>query len=56
MEFEKLRCFMVGVVVLLGVWEVRIYFRRLYGFGIGGRRENKVKMLGKDLSKVFVKV
>ncbi|KAK4666939.1 Sister chromatid cohesion protein 2 [Podospora pseudopauciseta] len=54
-ELEKLRRLTAGAVVLLGVWEARTYLRRLYGLGIGGRRENKVKMLGKDLSKAPVK-
>lgn len=42
-------------MVLLFVWDVRTYLRRLYGMGTS-RHDSKAKLLAKDLNKTPVKV
>ncbi|AEO66955.1 uncharacterized protein THITE_66393 [Thermothielavioides terrestris NRRL 8126] len=52
----RLRQLTAGSIILLALWEVRTYLRRLYGLGTTNRRESKGKLQAKDLSKPPVKV
>ena len=52
----RLRQLTAASMILLTVWEVRTYLRRLYGMGATHRRESKGKPQPKDLSKAPVKV
>ncbi len=52
----RLRQLTAASMILLAVWEVRTYLRRLYGMGATHRRESKGKPQPKDLSKAPVKV
>ncbi|KAK4181842.1 hypothetical protein QBC36DRAFT_174395 [Triangularia setosa] len=54
-DFEKLKRLTAGSIVLLALWEARTYLRRLYNLGTASRKENRVKMQSKDLSKPPVK-
>jgi cohesin loading factor subunit SCC2 len=53
--FMRLKQLTSAVMVLLSLWEVRTYLRRLYGMGTT-RRDPKAKAQSKDLSKTPVKV
>lgn len=55
-DLPRLRQLTAGSVILLALWEVRTYLRRLYGMGATNRREGKAKLQPKDLSKAPVKV
>ncbi|KAK3294918.1 uncharacterized protein B0H64DRAFT_464040 [Chaetomium fimeti] len=55
-DLPRLRQLTAGSMVLLALWEVRTYLRRLYGMGTTNRREGKGKLQPKDLSKTPVKV
>ncbi|KAI0022149.1 sister chromatid cohesion protein Mis4 [Xylariomycetidae sp. FL0641] len=50
LDLTRLRRFACGSMILLAVWEVRTYLRRLYGLS-AHRRENKGKGTSKDLTK-----
>ena len=52
---KRLRQLAAGSMILLAVWEVRTYLRRLYNMGTN-RRENKAKAQAKDLSRAPVKL
>ncbi|KAL2015428.1 hypothetical protein VTK56DRAFT_5506 [Thermocarpiscus australiensis] len=54
-DLARLRQLTAGSMILLALWEVRTYLRRLYGMG-SSRRESKGKLQSKDLSKPPVKV
>ncbi|KAK3306683.1 uncharacterized protein B0T15DRAFT_149792 [Chaetomium strumarium] len=54
-DLARLRQLTAGSMILLALWEVRTYLRRLYGLGTN-RRESKGKLQAKDLSKPPVKV
>ncbi|KAK4126277.1 ARM repeat-containing protein [Parathielavia appendiculata] len=54
-ELRRLRQLTAGSMILLALWEVRSYLRRLYGMGTS-RRESKGKLQSKDLHKTPVKV
>jgi cohesin loading factor subunit SCC2 len=54
-DLPRLRQLTAGSMILLALWEVRSFLRRLYGLGTH-RREGKGKMQSKDLSKTPVKV
>ncbi|KAK4236927.1 protein rad9 [Achaetomium macrosporum] len=54
-DLARLRQLTAGSMILLALWEVRTYLRRLYGLGTN-RRESKGKLQAKDLSKAPVKV
>ncbi|KAK3391072.1 hypothetical protein B0H63DRAFT_520266 [Podospora didyma] len=51
---RRLRQLTAGSMILLMVWEVRSYLRRLYNMGTG-RREQKAKAPSKDLSRAPTK-
>jgi cohesin loading factor subunit SCC2 len=60
-DFNRLRQLTAGSMILLAIWEVRTYLRRLYGLGTTRRGTAsepgaKVKLQSKDLSKPPVKV
>ncbi|KAL2166340.1 hypothetical protein VTG60DRAFT_2922 [Thermothelomyces hinnuleus] len=55
-DLPRLRQFTAGSMILLALWEVRTYLRRLYGMDTTNRREGKSKLQAKDLSKPPVKV
>ncbi|KAL2153159.1 hypothetical protein VTH82DRAFT_4314 [Thermothelomyces myriococcoides] len=55
-DLPRLRQYTAGSMILLALWEVRTYLRRLYGMGTSNRREGKSKLQAKDLSKPPVKV
>ncbi|KAK4193889.1 protein rad9 [Podospora australis] len=55
-ELGKLRRLTAGSMVLLALWEVRTYLRKLYNLGTTSRRESKTKLQAKDLSKAPIKV
>ncbi|KAK4251443.1 hypothetical protein C7999DRAFT_10719 [Corynascus novoguineensis] len=55
-ELSRLRQFTAGSMILLALWEVRTYLRRLYGMGTTNRREGKGKLQTKDLSRAPIKV
>ncbi|KAI0890342.1 ARM repeat-containing protein [Annulohypoxylon maeteangense] len=52
---QRLHQLAAGSVILLALWEVRTYLRRLYGLS-SSRRESKGKSAPKDLAKSPVKV
>ncbi|KAI0898547.1 ARM repeat-containing protein [Annulohypoxylon nitens] len=52
---QRLRQLAAGSVILLALWEVRTYLRRLYGLS-PNKRESKAKGAPKDLAKSPVKV
>ncbi|EAA32551.1 hypothetical protein GE21DRAFT_6680 [Neurospora crassa] len=54
-DIQRLRQLTAGSMILLALWEVRTYLRRLYNMGTN-RREQKAKIQGKDLSRPPVKV
>ncbi|OLN97412.1 Protein rad9 [Colletotrichum chlorophyti] len=51
---RRLRQLTSGSIIMLCLWEARTYLRRLYG--LGSKRETKVKLAAKDLSKTPTKV
>ncbi|KAK4165974.1 protein rad9 [Cladorrhinum sp. PSN259] len=53
---SRFRQLTAGSVILLALWEVRTYLRKVYSMGTSSRRESKVKLQTKDLSKPPVKV
>ncbi|KAK0637257.1 hypothetical protein B0T17DRAFT_481952 [Bombardia bombarda] len=55
-DYKRLRQLTAGSMILLALWEVRTYLRRLYGMGTSSRRESKGKAQTKDLSKTPIKV
>ncbi|EAQ88155.1 hypothetical protein CHGG_04774 [Chaetomium globosum CBS 148.51] len=55
-DLPRLRQLTAGSMILLALWEVRTYLRRLYGMGTTNRREGKGKLQSKDLSKAPIKV
>ncbi|KAL2128391.1 hypothetical protein VTI74DRAFT_9247 [Chaetomium olivicolor] len=57
-DFSRLRQLTAGSMILLALWEVRTYLRRLYGLGTTRRGESSKggKLQSKDLSKPPVKV
>ncbi|KAL1840575.1 hypothetical protein VTJ49DRAFT_307 [Mycothermus thermophilus] len=59
-DFTRLRQLTAGSMILLALWEVRTYLRRLYGLGTtrrgGTEPGSKVKLQSKDLAKPPVKV
>lgn len=55
-DLSRLRQLTAGSMILLALWEVRTYLRRLYGMGTTNRRESKGKLQSKDLGKMPVKV
>ncbi|KAI0175945.1 ARM repeat-containing protein [Hypoxylon sp. FL1284] len=55
-DTQRLFQLAAGSVILLALWEVRTYLRRLYGLGSSRREGNKGKGTAKDLSKAPVKV
>ncbi|KAK4043361.1 sister chromatid cohesion C-terminus-domain-containing protein [Parachaetomium inaequale] len=55
-DLPRLRQLTAASMILLALWEVRTYLRRLYGMGTTNRRESKGKLQSKDLSKMPVKV
>ena len=54
-DYSRLRQLTAGSMILLALWEVRTYLRRLYGLGTN-RREGKAKLQAKDLARPPVKV
>ncbi|KAI1209902.1 ARM repeat-containing protein [Annulohypoxylon truncatum] len=54
-DSQRLRQLAAGSVILLALWEVRTYLRRLYGLS-SSRRESKGKAAPKDLARSPVKV
>ncbi|KAI5866641.1 ARM repeat-containing protein [Durotheca rogersii] len=54
-DHQRLAQLTAGALILLALWEVRTYLRRLYGLS-SGRREGKGKGAPKDLTKAPVKV
>lgn len=54
-DIQRLRKLTAGSMILLALWEVRTYLRRLYNMGTN-RREQKAKIQGKDLSRPPTKV
>lgn len=55
-DLPRLRQLTAASMILLAVWEVRTFLRRLYSMGTANRRESKGKIQSKDLSKTPVKV
>ncbi|KAL2159890.1 hypothetical protein VTH06DRAFT_2023 [Thermothelomyces fergusii] len=55
-DLPRLRQYTAGSMILLALWEVRTYLRRLYGMGTTNRREGKSKLQAKDMSKPPIKV
>ncbi|KAK4231324.1 protein rad9 [Podospora fimiseda] len=55
-EMSRFRQLTAGSMILLSLWEVRTYLRKVYSMGTTSRRESKVKLQSKDLSKPPVKV
>ncbi|KAI1381775.1 ARM repeat-containing protein [Hypoxylon crocopeplum] len=53
---QRLYQLAAGSVILLALWEVRTYLRRLYGLSSNRRESNKGKSAPKDLAKAPVKV
>ncbi|KAK0714986.1 sister chromatid cohesion C-terminus-domain-containing protein [Lasiosphaeris hirsuta] len=53
-NIKKLRRLTAGSMILLALWEVRTYLRRLYNMGTN-RRESKGKMQAKDLTRAPIK-
>lgn len=54
-EMSRLRQLTSGSMILLTLWEVRTFLRKLYSMGTTSRRESKGKLQSKDLSKPPVK-
>ncbi|KAH7275451.1 sister chromatid cohesion C-terminus-domain-containing protein [Fusarium solani] len=54
-EPARLRQLTTAAIILLSMWEVRTFIRRLFGMGLK-RQDTKVKALAKDLNKSPVKV
>jgi cohesin loading factor subunit SCC2 len=59
-DLPRLRQLTAGSMILLALWEVRTFLRKLYGMGVTNRRESKGggggKVQPKDLGKAPVKV
>ena len=53
-EPERLRHLATASIILLMIWEVRTYLRRLYGMG-SNRQDSKAKALAKDLNRTPTK-
>lgn len=54
-EPARLRQLVTAAIILLSMWDVRTYLRRLYGMGTN-RHDSKAKALAKDLNKNPTKV
>ncbi|GAO16818.1 hypothetical protein UVI_02053580 [Ustilaginoidea virens] len=54
-EPERLRQLTTASIILLSLWEVRTFLRRLYGMGTS-RHDSRAKSVAKDLNKTPVKV
>jgi cohesin loading factor subunit SCC2 len=55
MDPGRIRQLTAASMILSGLWEARIYLRRLYGL-MTGRKESKGKVSAKDLNKAPIKV
>ncbi|KAI1394077.1 ARM repeat-containing protein, partial [Hypoxylon trugodes] len=55
-DHSRLRQLAAGSTILLALWEVRTYLRRLYGLSSTRRENHKGKGASKDLTKTPVKI